>query len=76
MPTINGTNFQMIKKFFTDTYNTFIVEPLFKKFFDDFQYYFDNEQTQLRIVGIFNKQELILDLPKYLNKPKTTLSIY
>jgi hypothetical protein len=74
MPTINGTNFQMIKKFFTDVYNTFIAEPLFKKFFDDFQYYFDNEQYQPIIVGIFNKQELLLDLPKYLNKPKTTKS--
>lgn len=74
MPTINGTNFQTIKKFFTDAYNTFIVQPLFKKFFDHFQYYFDNEQPQPRIFGIFNKQELLLDLPKYLNKPKTTKS--
>lgn len=72
MTTINGTDYQCIKRFLNDAYNTLILEPLFKKeFFDNFQYYF-NEQVEEIVVGIFNKQELLPDLPNYLNKPGTT----
>lgn len=72
MSTINGIDYQLIKKFLNDAYNTLILEPLFKKeFFDNFQYYFDDQVEEI-IVGVFNKQELLPDLPNYLNKLGTT----
>lgn len=70
MPTINGTNFQMIKKFFTDVYNEY-NDPIVK-FFEQFYYYFDNEHIVQPIT--IEKQYLLSKLPKYLNKPKTTKS--